>query len=858
MEEDWDDVMNNGPTVPVKVETQIWEASSSHNARNNDYPRSRGRGFWNKSESVENWRKPGDQVSENHNSFGRGRNQNSFGRGTIGQWNNDSSGRGSRGFGRGVLNDSDGFSEQGRGFGSDQRTSRNGYGRTEDDGSGDSKVISVPSNRVGRIIGKGGSKIRELQDDSGAKIDVKRDNQGEMTTVELSGSADAISKATQLINDLVNDGGDRSSRSFGGSSMSNGFNEPASTFGGGRSESNRGFGRSQHGDSAESINVPSSNVGRIIGKGGSKIRELQDESGANIKVQRDSDSYGETVVEISGSAEAVSKAKDLINELISDSGDRGSRSFGGSSRSYGDSSASIGQTEATEQPRKINWGMIMKEKAANDAKKFADLPPIKKNFYIENYEVANMDPDEVEDIRQYNFNITVKNLDKSGETQVPNPVRTFEDAFEHFPGILETIYKQKFTKPSPIQSQAWPVLLRGKDLIGIAQTGTGKTLAFLLPAFIHIDGQPVPREERDGPNVLVLSPTRELALQIEEEVKKFSYMGIRSICVYGGGNRREQINMVTKGVEIIVATPGRLNDLVMNNIINVKSVTYLVLDEADRMLDMGFEPEIKKILLDIRPDRQTVMTSATWPVDVQRIGERYLTNPIQVFVGSLDLAAVHSVTQRVEIVAEEDKKQRIVDFIHHEMSPEDKVIVFVGRKVTADDLSSDFTLHDISCQCIHGDREQCDREQALEDFKSGEVRILVATDVASRGLDVKDITYVFNFDMPRNIEEYVHRVGRTGRAGKTGTSVTLVTRSDWGKASDLIKILVEAHQEVPEELAEMAERFTAHREMREAEGGGRGRFGGRGGGGRSFGGGGGGGGRRRRDEGGIRMSFGIP
>ncbi|XP_052257938.1 probable ATP-dependent RNA helicase DDX43 [Dreissena polymorpha] len=574
-----------------------------------------------------------------------------------------------------------------------------------------------------------------------------------------------------------------------------------------------------------------------------------------VSVVRDSDSDGFTSVTVSGSEDAMAKAEEMINDLTTD---RGPPRHGG--QRFGD------QEPSGEAPRQqINWGMILKDKEENDRKKFAALPPIKKNFYIESPEVANMHPSEVEMIRENNFNITVTNLSKTSKS-VPILSPTFEQAFEHYPEILDTIYNQNFGQPTPIQCQAWPVLLQGLDLIGIAQTGTGKTLAFLLPAFIHIDGQPVPREERKGPNVLVLSPTRELALQIEEEVKKFSYKGIRSICVYGGGNRREQIKVCTAGVEIIVATPGRLNDLVMNGIVNVTSVTYLVLDEADRMLDMGFEPEIKKILLDIRPDRQTVMTSATWPLDVQRIGQSYLTNPIQVFVGSLDLAAVHTVTQRVEIVADEEKKERVMYFINNEMGPDDKVIIFVGKKVTADDLSSDFTLNGINCQCIHGDREQIDREQALDDIKTGETRVLVATDVASRGLDVKDLTYVINYDMPRNIEEYVHRVGRTGRAGRTGTSLSLLTRGDWSKARDLIKIMVEAQQEVPQELEEMAERYQQMREKRDAEGGGGGRggrFGGRGGGrdfGGGYGGGGsfGGGGRRRRDEGGIRMSFGIP
>ncbi|XP_052777859.1 probable ATP-dependent RNA helicase DDX43 [Mya arenaria] len=679
---------------------------------------------------------------------------------------------------------------------------------------------------------------------------------------------------------------DQDSNSFGSQSRNwrNNNDENSST----RVET-RVFERSSGNE--KSLSVESQYVGRIIGKGGSKIRELQDESGAKINVVRDSDSNGYTTVTLAGPADAVKKAEEMIEELTSGDrggsrynsdrgsgfgGSRGGSSYGNSSSSFGNSGPGFGnsggfhsngsgdapKTEYVEPPRpKINWGTIMADREANEKKKFAHLPPIKKNFYLEDPEVANMHPETVNMIREQNFNITVTSLSKTDKT-IPNPVTTFEQAFNHYPEILDTIYNQKFSKPSPIQCQAWPVLLQGKDLIGIAQTGTGKTLAFLLPAFIHIDGQPVDRAEMDGPSVLVLSPTRELALQIEEEVKKFSYKGIRSICVYGGGNRREQIKVCERGVEIIVATPGRLNDLVMNKIIKVTSVTYLVLDEADRMLDMGFEPEIRKILLDIRPDRQTVMTSATWPPDVQRIGQSYLKDPIQVFVGSLDLAAVHTVTQRVEMVEEEDKKQRILDFIQYEMQEDDKIIVFMGRKVKADDLSSDFTLNGVNCQCIHGDREQIDREQALEDIKTGETRILVATDVASRGLDVKDLTYVINYDMPRNIEEYVHRVGRTGRAGRTGTSLTFITRSDWSKAKDLINIMVEAQQEVPEELQEMAERFQIMKARRDAEGGGgRGRGGGRGGGrGRDFSGGygGGGGGRRKDREGGIRMSFGIP
>ncbi|KAH9496830.1 putative ATP-dependent RNA helicase ddx43 [Bulinus truncatus] len=330
-----------------------------------------------------------------------------------------------------------------------------------------------------------------------------------------------------------------------------------------------------------------------------------------------------------------------------------------------------------------------------------------------------------------------------------------------------------------------------------------------------------PRSERVGPSALVLSPTRELAQQIEMEVNKINYKGIRSICVYGGGDRREQKNKLLKGVEIVVATPGRLNDFVDCGVIDVQHVTYLVMDEADRMLDLGFEIEIKKVMLDIRPDRQTVMTSATWPPGVQRLADQYMTNPYKVFVGTLDLAAVHSVKQYVEIVEETEKKSLLLDFIE-QMQENDKAIVFVGKKIVADDVSSDLAMNDIICQCIHGNREQCDRETALEEFRSGAVRILVATDVASRGLDVKDITHVVNYDFPSHIEEYVHRVGRTGRAGRSGTAITFVTRNDWKSAQHLIDILTEAGQDVPDELVSMAERYSAFKLRSDEETGGRG------------------------------------
>ncbi|KFW08693.1 putative ATP-dependent RNA helicase DDX43, partial [Fulmarus glacialis] len=558
----------------------------------------------------------------------------------------------------------------------------------------------------------------------------------------------------------------------------------------------------------------------ITGRGGTKIRELEDSSGSRIKVIKGT--Y-EAEVKIFGSVAVQNKAKMLIDDAVTRSGQnyvRGGAEKGSiKQQHFGTNSAgkTLDVIKPENNPKKlvINWASLRENKAKYEAMKWADLPPIEKNFYKESSRTASMSQEEVELWRKENNNIICDDLKEGEKRCIPNPVCKFEDVFEHYPDIMANIRKIGFQKPTPIQSQAWPIILQGIDLIGIAQTGTGKTLAYLMPGFIHLTSQPISKDQRGGPGMLVLAPTRELALQVQAECSKYAYKGIKSICIYGGGDRKGQIDVVTKGVDIVIATPGRLNDLQMNNFINLKSITYLA-NEADRMLDMGFEPQIMKILIDVRPDRQTVMTSATWPDGVRRLAKSYLKNPMIVYVGTLDLAAVNTVEQRVIVIAEEEKRAFMQHFIDS-MKPKDKVIIFVGKKLTADDLASDFGLQGIPVQSLHGNREQCDREQALDDFKKGKVRILVATDLASRGLDVHDITHVFNFDFPRNIEEYVHRVGRTGRAGRTGEAVTLVTKNDWRVASELIEILERANQVVPNELIAMAERYKQFQIRKEIE-----------------------------------------
>ncbi|KAK9310784.1 hypothetical protein QLX08_000081 [Tetragonisca angustula] len=556
------------------------------------------------------------------------------------------------------------------------------------------------------------------------------------------------------------------------------------------------------------MKIDTDKIGKLIGKSGSNIRDLQDKTKTRIHVSRSGGNYEDytTDVTIVGSKEAQNQAKTLIEELLRKT-----------LVVKTNSTEPIQQAEEEEEDKNeepeidftnFDWRLAHQRALKYEKEKWAKATPIVKNFYKEDPTITNLTPEQVAHIRQINNNIEVNYVfeDKEGSApeHIPNPIETFEQAFGDYPEVLDEIRKQNFTKPSPIQCQGWPILLSGRDLIGIAQTGT---------ALIHIEGQLTPRLERKGPTVLVMAPTRELALQIEKEVNKYSYHGIKAVCLYGGGSRKKQVDVVTEGVEIVIATPGRMNDLVKAKILDVSSVTYLVLDEADRMLDMGFEPQIRKTLLDVRPDRQTVMTSATWPQGVRRLAQSYMKNPVQVFVGSLDLAAVHTVTQTIYIIEEEEKTDMMYEFIRT-MDRTDKVIIFFAKKVKVDDVASNLALQMIEVQSIHGGREQCDREQALEDLKTGRVQVLLATDVASRGLDIEDITHVINFDFPRDIEEYVHRVGRTGRAGRTGESITFMTRRDWTHAKELIDILEEANQQIPDELYHMAERYEAWKQKR--------------------------------------------
>ncbi|KAI6854817.1 ATP-dependent RNA helicase [Hortaea werneckii] len=447
------------------------------------------------------------------------------------------------------------------------------------------------------------------------------------------------------------------------------------------------------------------------------------------------------------------------------------------------------------------------------------LPKFEKTFYKEDPAVTSRSEAEVDQFRRDN-QMTISGRD------VPRPVQTFDEA--GFPAyVMNEVKAQGFAKPTAIQSQGWPMSLSGRDVVGIAETGSGKTLTYTLPAIVHINAQPL-LAPGDGPIVLILAPTRELAVQIQEEVNKFGKSSrIRNTCVYGGVPKGGQIRDLARGVEVCIATPGRLIDMLEAGKTNLRRVTYLVLDEADRMLDMGFEPQIRKIVGQIRPDRQTCMWSATWPKEIRQLASDFQQNFIQVTIGSAELSANHRITQVVEVCSDFEKRDRMLKHMEHIMEDKNnKVLIFTGTKRVADDITRFLRQDGWPALSIHGDKQQNERDWVLNEFKTGKSPIMVATDVASRGIDVKDITHVFNYDYPNNSEDYVHRIGRTARAGRTGTAITLFTTDNSKQARDLVNVLREAKQQIDPRLAEMV------------------RYGGGGGGGRGFGGGRGGRGGR--------------
>ncbi|KAI0167066.1 DEAD-domain-containing protein [Hypoxylon sp. FL1284] len=419
---------------------------------------------------------------------------------------------------------------------------------------------------------------------------------------------------------------------------------------------------------------------------------------------------------------------------------------------------------------------------------------------------------------------------------VPEPVLTFSNPplDDH---LIRNIELAHYKVPTPVQKYSIPIVMGGRDLMACAQTGSGKTGGFLFPilsqAFLT-GPSPVPvgqpgggygRQRKAYPTSLILAPTRELVSQIYDEARKFAYRSwVRPCVVYGGADIGSQLRQIERGCDLLVATPGRLVDLIERGRISLQNIKYLVLDEADRMLDMGFEPQIRRIVegedMPGVQNRQTLMFSATFPRDIQMLARDFLKDYVFLSVGRVGSTS-ENITQKVEYVEDVDKRSVLLDILHTHGGG--LTLIFVETKRMADSLSDFLINQNFPATSIHGDRTQRERERALEMFRNGRCPILVATAVAARGLDIPNVTHVVNYDLPTDIDDYVHRIGRTGRAGNTGHSTAFFNRGNRGVVRDLIELLKEANQEVPAFLETIARESSYGGGRGGRSGGGRGR-----------------------------------
>jgi ATP-dependent RNA helicase RhlE len=363
-------------------------------------------------------------------------------------------------------------------------------------------------------------------------------------------------------------------------------------------------------------------------------------------------------------------------------------------------------------------------------------------------------------------------------------VTTFEELGLAEP-LLRAINAENYTEPTPIQAQAIPYLLEGRDLLGIAQTGTGKTAAFALPILHRLAADPVPRK-RGAVRALVLTPTRELAVQIVENFRSYGrHLGLRSAVIFGGVGQQPQVDNLSRGLDVLIATPGRLLDLMNQRHANLRDLSILVLDEADRMLDMGFIHDVRKIIATLPKERQTLFFSATMPNDVERLAQSILKEPVRVEV-TPPATTVERIDQRVYFVDAGNKNALLADLLKDHTV--ERALVFTRTKHGADRVVKHIERIGVGTQAIHGNKSQNARQRALNDFRDGKTRVLVATDIAARGIDVDGITHVINFEIPNIPETYVHRIGRTARAGRDGIALSFCDKSEKSYLRDIEKL----------------------------------------------------------------------
>ena len=369
--------------------------------------------------------------------------------------------------------------------------------------------------------------------------------------------------------------------------------------------------------------------------------------------------------------------------------------------------------------------------------------------------------------------------------------------------IQRAVFEEGYTSPTPIQEKSIPIILAGKDLVGCAQTGTGKTAAFAIPIIHNLHRMIGSSKKAKEIRCLVVTPTRELAVQIGESFDTYGkYTNIRQLTVFGGVSQVPQVDQLKKGVDVLIATPGRLLDLHKQGFINFDSLHYLVLDESDLMLDMGFINDVRKIVKLVPTNRQTLLFSATMPMTIRELADTFLNKPEYVSVTPVSSTA-EIIEQQIYFVDKENKRGLLYHLIRNENLS--NVLVFVRTKHGADNVVKALKKHGVNAEAIHGDKSQTARQRVLDNFKSKEISVLVATDIAARGIDIESLPYVINFDLPNIPETYVHRIGRTGRAGNGGISISFCGRDEepyWKDILKLIKVNVKTMKDHPFPLKE--------------------------------------------------------
>lgn len=443
--------------------------------------------------------------------------------------------------------------------------------------------------------------------------------------------------------------------------------------------------------------------------------------------------------------------------------------------------------DETDEERKARKQRKREKKSRNeqaDVDKQPDsssisLPPASSSVYVENAKLTGLPQADISKFLDSNA-ITISNKQ--------SPDRRPITAFEYLPETSLTAHDifKSFTAPTPIQAAAWPYAFDGRDVVGVAETGSGKTLAFGLPCARLLQAQGAKKGKNAKVQALVVSPTRELALQINDQFSKLARDGgLKSACVYGGIPKDEQRKSLS-GANVLIATPGRLNDFVEEGTIDLSGVLFAVLDEADRMLDKGFEEDIKRILSKIPTPRQVLMFTATWPQSIRELAATFMTNPVKITIGgdgTGELRASANIKQLVEVVDPRHKQTRLLQLLQEHTrgsKKNDRILVFALYKKEADRVEGFIRAKGFRVAGIHGDMAQSAREKSLDAFKTGKTPILVATDVAARGIDIPSVALVLNNTFPLTAEDYVHRIGRTGRAGQKGLAITLFTEQDKG------------------------------------------------------------------------------